>query len=85
MQIAIIGTGYVGLVTGAGFSDFGNTVVCVDRDPARIAQLAREQMPFHEPGLPELVPSSSRRARPSRTSSSRTASSWAARARRPRP
>jgi UDPglucose 6-dehydrogenase len=55
MQIAIIGTGYVGLVTGAGFSDFGNTVVCVDRDPARIAQLAREQMPFHEPGLPELV------------------------------
>ncbi len=55
MQIAIIGTGYVGLVTGAGFSDFGIKVVCVDRDPARIAQLGREEMPFHEPGLPELV------------------------------
>ncbi|MEZ4365350.1 MAG: UDP-glucose/GDP-mannose dehydrogenase family protein [Kofleriaceae bacterium] len=55
MQLAIIGTGYVGLVTGAGFADFGNQVACVDREPARIAGLLAGEMPFHEPGLPELV------------------------------
>jgi UDPglucose 6-dehydrogenase len=55
MRIAVIGTGYVGLVTGAGFSDFGHDVTCVDIDPARVAQLRRGEIPIHEPGLPELV------------------------------
>jgi UDPglucose 6-dehydrogenase len=55
MKIAIIGTGYVGLVTGAGFSDFGHDVTCVDIDAARIAGLQQGELPFHEPKLPELV------------------------------
>lgn len=55
MNIAIVGTGYVGLVTGACFADFGFTVVCVDVDVARIARLRRGAVPFYEPGLAELV------------------------------
>ncbi|MBA2539423.1 MAG: UDP-glucose/GDP-mannose dehydrogenase family protein [Deltaproteobacteria bacterium] len=55
MKIAVIGTGYVGLVTGAGFSDFGHDVTCVDIEPTRIAALQRGEIPFFEPGLPELV------------------------------
>jgi UDPglucose 6-dehydrogenase len=55
MKIAVVGTGYVGLVAGAGFSDFGHDVTCVDIDAARIAGLERGEMPIHEPGLPELV------------------------------
>jgi UDPglucose 6-dehydrogenase len=55
MQITIVGTGYVGLVTGAGFAEFGNHVRCVDVDADRIAMLKRNEMPFHEPGLAELV------------------------------
>ncbi|MCG8418502.1 MAG: UDP-glucose/GDP-mannose dehydrogenase family protein [Proteobacteria bacterium] len=55
MRIAIIGTGYVGLVAGAGLSDFGNDVVCVDVDEERIAQLRRGVIPIHEPGLDVLV------------------------------
>ncbi len=55
MNIAVIGTGYVGLVTGAGFSDFGNTVTCVDIDPVRVEKLKGGEVPFFEPGLPELV------------------------------
>jgi UDPglucose 6-dehydrogenase len=55
MKIAVIGTGYVGLVTGAGFSDFGHDVTCVDIDEQRIEGLRRGEMPFHEPGLPDLV------------------------------
>jgi len=55
VKIAVIGTGYVGLVTGAGFSDFGHDVTCVDIDQKRIDGLKRLEMPFHEPGLYDLV------------------------------
>ncbi len=55
MNIAVVGTGYVGLVTGACFSEFGNHVVCVDNDPAKIAMLERNEMPIYEPGLDALV------------------------------
>jgi UDPglucose 6-dehydrogenase len=55
MKIAVIGTGYVGLVSGACFADFGHDVVCVDVNPRRIAQLERGEVPFFEPGLAEVV------------------------------
>ncbi|HLL25929.1 MAG TPA: UDP-glucose/GDP-mannose dehydrogenase family protein [Kofleriaceae bacterium] len=55
MRITIVGTGYVGLVTGAGFAEFGHHVTCVDVDAKRIEMLRANEMPFHEPGLPELV------------------------------
>jgi UDPglucose 6-dehydrogenase len=55
MKIAIIGTGYVGLVSGVCLSDFGHDVVCVDRDPAKIAKLDRGEAPIYEPGLEELM------------------------------
>ncbi|MBV9882583.1 MAG: UDP-glucose/GDP-mannose dehydrogenase family protein [Sphingomonadaceae bacterium] len=55
MRIAIIGTGYVGLVSGACFSDFGHEVVCVDKDDSKIAALDRGEMPIFEPGLDRLV------------------------------
>jgi UDPglucose 6-dehydrogenase len=55
MRITIVGTGYVGLVTGAGFAEFGHHVTCVDVDARRIDMLRRNEMPFHEPGLLDLV------------------------------
>ncbi|HET8773529.1 MAG TPA: UDP-glucose/GDP-mannose dehydrogenase family protein [Thermoanaerobaculia bacterium] len=55
MDIAVIGTGYVGLVTGAGLSDFGNDVVCVDVDVRKIDALNRGVIPIYEPGLDTLV------------------------------
>ncbi len=55
MRIAMIGTGYVGLVSGACFSEFGHEVVCVDSDSAKIAQLERGDCPIYEPGLDSLV------------------------------
>src|SRR5438309_505136 len=55
MRIAMIGTGYVGLVSGACFSEFGLTVVCVDQDAAKIARLQGGEVPIYEPGLAALV------------------------------
>jgi UDPglucose 6-dehydrogenase len=55
MRIAMIGTGYVGLVSGACFSDFGHQVTCVDKDADKIAALRRGEIPIFEPGLDALV------------------------------
>ncbi len=55
MNICVIGTGYVGLVTGTCFADFGVNVVCVDKDAEKIAMLNRGDIPIYEPGLKELV------------------------------
>ena len=54
-RISVIGTGYVGLVTGAGLSDFGNNVICTDIDEDKINQLLAGDIPIYEPGLKELV------------------------------
>ncbi|HZD92093.1 MAG TPA: nucleotide sugar dehydrogenase, partial [Pseudolabrys sp.] len=55
MRVAMIGTGYVGLVSGACFADFGHEVTCVDKDKGKIAALERGEMPIYEPGLDDLV------------------------------
>ena len=55
MKVAIVGSGYVGLVSGACFADFGHEVVCIDKDESKIERLLRGVMPIYEPGLDALV------------------------------
>jgi len=63
MRIAMIGAGYVGLVSGACFADFGHSVCCVDKDPAKIEALEHGRIPIFEPGLAELVATNVREGR----------------------
>jgi UDPglucose 6-dehydrogenase len=63
MRIAMIGSGYVGLVSGACFADFGHHVVCVDKDARKIDALNKGEMPIYEPGLGELVGNNVRQGR----------------------
>ena len=63
MRVTMIGAGYVGLVSGACFADFGHQVTCIDKDTAKIASLNRGEIPIFEPGLAELVESNVRQAR----------------------
>ena len=55
MNVAVIGTGYVGIVTGACFSEFGVQVTCVDKLPEKIDALRRGEIPIYEPGLEDIV------------------------------
>lgn len=55
MQITVVGTGYVGLVTGVTFAEIGHEVICIDVDSTKIAQLKRGEVPFYEPGLQQLL------------------------------
>lgn len=63
MKVCMIGTGYVGLVTGAGLAEMGNDVICVDKDAAKIEKLRSEQLPIYEPGLEDLLKSNMREGR----------------------
>jgi UDPglucose 6-dehydrogenase len=63
MRLAVIGAGYVGLVSGACLADFGHTVTCVDKDEAKVAALLRGEIPIFEPGLEELVAANARGGR----------------------
>ncbi len=63
MRIAVVGSGYVGLVSGACFADFGHIVTCLDKDESRIESLLRGEMPIFEPGLDQLVAANVRQNR----------------------
>ncbi|HOC65763.1 MAG TPA: UDP-glucose 6-dehydrogenase, partial [Methanothrix soehngenii] len=55
MKVAVVGTGYVGLVAGTCFADSGNDVICVDNDARKVRALRHGRIPIYEPGLQELV------------------------------
>ena len=61
MRMAMIGAGYVGLVSSACFADFGHRVICVDNDARRIAALKRGEIPIFEPGLADLIEANAHR------------------------
>src|SRR6516164_1544617 len=63
MRVTMIGAGYVGLVSGACFADFGHQVTCIDKDAGKIAALNLGEIPIFEPGLSELVESNVRQGR----------------------
>jgi UDPglucose 6-dehydrogenase len=77
MKIAMIGTGYVGLVSGVCFSNFGHEVVCVDKDQAKIARLRAGEVPIFEPGLDELLATNTSAGRLTFTTDLKTAVSGA--------
>ena len=60
MKIAVIGAGYVGLVTSACFSEFGYEVICIDKNNSKINQLKKNIIPIYEPGLTDLVSKNTR-------------------------
>ena len=76
MQIVMVGTGYVGLVSGAGLADFGNEVLCVDVDRSKIDLLERGEIPFYEPGLKDLVARNVRERRLRFSTSLEQATRW---------
>ena len=73
MRVAMIGAGYVGLVSGACFADFGHEVTCIDKDPGKIEKLLRGEMPIFEPGLADLVAANVKEGRLSFTLDGRAA------------
>ena len=73
MRIAMVGSGYVGLVSGTCFADFGHEVVCIDKDPAKIEALTAGRIPIFEPGLEALVADNARQGRLTFTTAMREA------------
>ena len=63
MRVTMIGAGYVGLVSGACFADFGHQVTCIDKDAGKVAALSRGEIPIFEPGLADLVEANMRQGR----------------------
>ncbi len=63
MRVIMIGAGYVGLVSGACFADFGHQVTCIDKDAGKVAALNRGEIPIFEPGLADLVEANMRQGR----------------------
>ncbi len=69
MKLAVVGAGYVGLVTGAGFAEMGNSVICVETDASKIRMLESGVSPIHEPGLDALLRNNAKAGRLSFTQS----------------